>query len=84
MEFCTRIYLAVKYELNEYLKSRMPYFDKSCTYVLITTYLNEKDIRILNILVANGYKIKIIDVSRENKIKNIKGIDKISYKGEMK
>ncbi len=62
----------------------MPYFDKSCTYVLITTYLNEKDIRILNILVANGYKIKIIDVSRENKIKNIKGIDKISYKGEMK
>lgn len=84
LEFCTRIYLAVKYELNEYLKSRMPYFDKSCTYVLITTYLNEKDIRILNILVAKGYKIKIIDVSRENRIKNIKGIDKISYKGEMK
>ncbi|MFR1709010.1 MAG: DUF58 domain-containing protein [Clostridium sp.] len=84
LEFCTRIYLAVKYELNKYLKSRMPYFDKDCTYVLITAYLNEKDINILNTLVAKGYKIKIIDVSGSNRIENIRGIDKISYRGEMK
>lgn len=84
LEFCTRIYLAVKYELNKYLESRMLYFDKNCTYVLITSYLNEKDIKILNTLVTGGYKIKIIDVSRDNRIKNIKGIDKISYKGELK
>lgn len=84
LEFCTRIYLAVKYELNKYLESRMPYFDKECTYVLITAYLNEKDINILNTLVAKGYKIKIIDVSGSNRIENIRGIDKISYRGEMK
>lgn len=84
LEFCTRIYIAVKYQLNEYLTSRMPYFDLNCTYVLITSYLNEKDMKNLNILVASGYRIKIIDVSKDSSIKNIRGIDKISYKGEMK
>lgn len=82
LEFCARIYLAVKYELNKYLENKIPYFDKNCTYVLITAYLNEKDINILNNLVTKGYKIKIIDVSGNNRIKNIRGIDKISYRGE--
>lgn len=84
LEYCTRVYMAVKYELSEYLKVRMPYFDRECTYVLITCYLNERDEHMIGKIISQGYKLKIIDVSKDNSIKDIKGVEKISYKGEIK
>ncbi|MEG1256137.1 DUF58 domain-containing protein [Clostridium sp.] len=84
LEYCTRVYMAVKYELSEYLKIRIPYFDRDCTYVLITSYLNERDIAVISALVLKGYKFKIIDVSKKNNIEDVKGVEKISYKGDIK
>lgn len=84
LEFCTRVYMSVRYELSEYLNLRMKDFNRDCTYVLITTYLNQKDVKVLNSIVNSGYKVKIIDASKDSSIASIKGIDKIVYVGEVK
>ncbi len=81
VEFAARIDTSIKHELHEYLGSRTKYFQKNSTYILVTSYLNNKDILILTSLYRSGYKIKIIYVGDNVNIPYIQGIETIAYKG---
>ena len=82
MELLARIDSGVKVEFNEYLKQRANKFNKNTTYVVITPFLNEKSIGVLNKLCKSGFKLKIIDVSINGDVPFISGIEKITYRGE--
>lgn len=82
MELAARIDLGTKVEFNEYLKQRSNKFNKNATYIVITPFLNEKSIGVLNKLCKSGFKLKIIDVSINGDVPFISGIEKITYKGE--
>ncbi len=80
MEILARVDSGVKVEFNDYLKLRANKFNKNSTYILITPFLNEKNIASLNKLCKKGFKFKIIDVSVNGDIPFISGIEKITYK----
>ncbi|MEG1796755.1 MAG: DUF58 domain-containing protein [Clostridium sp.] len=81
MEMCARADIATKWDFNEYLQKRAQSFNSNCTYVIVTPYLNEKDINVISKLRRSGHKIKIIDVSLKSSVPAIDGIEKIIYKG---
>ncbi|MBZ9685164.1 DUF58 domain-containing protein [Clostridium estertheticum] len=82
MELAARIDSGVRVVFDEYLKQQANKFNKNVTYILVTPFLNEKSICVLNKLCKSGFKLKIIDVSINEDIPFISGIEKITYKGE--
>lgn len=82
LEYCTRIYKVPRQEFSIYLQNRFAYLNEYTTYVIIACYLNENDRRIIMEVARKGYKIKIIDVSEQGDIENIKAVEKICYNGE--
>lgn len=84
MEMCARVDLAIKCDFNEYLTSRLQYFNPNCTYVIISPYFNEKDINVITKIRRNGYRLKLIDVSLKSNLPSIDGVEKIVYKGGVK
>ncbi|MCB2290217.1 DUF58 domain-containing protein [Clostridium sp. CS001] len=82
IELLARVDSEVKVDFNDYLRLRANKFNKNTTYVVITPFLNEKSIGVLNKLCKSGFKLKIIDVSINGDIPFISGIEKITYKGE--
>jgi len=81
MEVCARIDVSVKSEFNEYLQLQYGKLDLNCTYIIVSPYLNEKDINIISKMRRSGYKIKLIDVSLKANLPSIEGIEKITYIG---
>jgi uncharacterized protein (DUF58 family) len=81
LEMCARVDLAVKVDFNEYLQRRLQSFNNNCTYVIVTPYVNEKDVNIMRKLVRGGHKVKVIDVSLKSNLPSIEGVEKIVYKG---
>lgn len=84
IEYCTRIHKVPRQEFSIYLQSKLSYLNADTTYVIITYYLNDKDIKIVREMIRRGYKVKIIDVSENGIEVNIKGVQTIRYKGEVK
>lgn len=81
MEMCARADVSLRWEFNEYIQSKTYKFHQNCTYVIISPYLNEKDVSVITKLKRNGYKIKLIDVSLKSNLPSIEGIEKLIYKG---
>ena len=46
--------------------------------------MNNRDINIIKETVKRGYKIKIIDISNNGSIEEIRGVEKVYYRGEVK
>lgn len=84
IEYCTRIYRVPRQEFSIYLQQKLPQLNADTTYVIISYYMNEKDINIVKEMVRRGYKVKIIDISDNGIEDEIKGVQKIRYKGEVK
>lgn len=84
LEYCTRMYKVPRQEFSIYLQQKLPYLNTDTTYVIITHYLNGNDIKILKEIVRRGYKVKLIDISTEGIYEEIRGVEKIRYKGEVK
>ncbi|WP_435789306.1 hypothetical protein [Clostridium sp.] len=73
----------VNLKFSDYLRGKITEFKPNCTYVIITPYLDEDSIFILSKLKRRGILIKIIDVSTNDTVTCISGVEKINYKGEM-
>ena len=84
IEYCTRIYKVPRMEFSNYLQQKLPYFNTDTTYVIIAHYMNSKDTNIIKEIVKRGYKIKIIDISNNGNIEEIRGVEKVYYRGEVK
>lgn len=81
LEYCARMSYVAKYDFESYLENKISHFQREETYVVIAPYMSEKVVEILSKLSYRGYRIKIVDISEDQSIPNIKGIDKIVYKG---
>lgn len=84
IEYCTRIYKVPRQEFSIYLQQKISYLNADTTYVIITGYMNERDVNVVKEMVRRGYKIKVIDISDSGNLEEIKGVEKICYKGEVK
>lgn len=83
IEYCTRIHKVPRQEFSSYLEQKVPYFNADTTYVIVSNYLNDKDINVVRQLVKYGHNIKFIDISEDGIQHNVQGVDKIHYKGEV-
>lgn len=81
MEICARVDYTIKTEFNEYLQSNLRRFERNCTYVVVTPYLDNESRVILSKIKNNGFNVKMIDISDDNSINPIEGIEKLSFKG---
>ncbi|ERI94331.1 hypothetical protein HMPREF1982_00966 [Clostridiales bacterium oral taxon 876 str. F0540] len=79
IETCARIDYSPKVAFSDYLLQRSKYFKTNCTYIIITSFLNEKSIGILSMLRRSGYSIKLIDISNESELPSISNIEKINF-----
>jgi uncharacterized protein (DUF58 family) len=84
MELSARMSYSVTVKFSDYLRSKIPEFNRNSTYIIITPYLDEDSANILSKLKRRGILIKIIDVSLNSTVPCISGIEKIDYKGEIK
>lgn len=81
MEMCARIDYTIRVEFNKYLQNNIQRLDRNCTYVVITPYLDSESRTILSKIRNKGFNIKMIDISNDNSINPIEGIEKLSFKG---
>lgn len=81
MELCARTDYTIRIEFNKYLQNNIQKFERSCTYVVITPYLDSESRTILSKIRNNGFNVKIIDTSSDHSINPIEGIEKLSFKG---
>jgi len=81
LELCARIGDIPIVDFYDYLKSKSREFSKNCSYIIVTTYLNEKSINFILKLKIYGFSIYVIDVSNYSTVPNIRGIEKLSYGG---
>ncbi|MFD3155715.1 DUF58 domain-containing protein [Haloimpatiens sp. FM7330] len=83
LEFCARMDYYARKSFDEYLKSRIKYFNKNNIYVIVTPFLNDNSVNLILKLRNRGFNIKIIDVSPNLDVPHIRGVEKMSYRGEM-
>ncbi|MFL0249079.1 DUF58 domain-containing protein [Clostridium neuense] len=81
LQFCARVGYDIQTSLYNYLKQNVQSFSTNSTYILVTPYIDEDSENLLFKLGKAGYSIKIIDVSMNKALKNIRGIEKIVYEG---
>lgn len=82
MNMCARVAYTPRVKFEEYLEGKVKYFNRNCTYVVVTPFLNENSINILTRLKKTGFLMKLIDVSDNGTVPEIEGIQKIDYKGD--
>ncbi|WP_392486054.1 DUF58 domain-containing protein [Haloimpatiens sp. FM7315] len=82
LELCTRMDYIPRYSFYEYMNKMINCFDHNNTYVIVTSYLCEKDVLIINSLRKKGINLKIVDVSEKGAVPYIRGVEKIEYRGE--
>ncbi|MGG7162866.1 DUF58 domain-containing protein [Clostridium ihumii] len=81
LELCARIHYGMLYSFTDYIKMRANNFERSCTYIIITSYLDDESLQLLKEKSKGGINLKIVDTSKNGDVKNIKGIEKICFKG---
>jgi hypothetical protein len=79
MELCARMDYTPRLTFNEFLKQEGKYFNRSRTYLIITSYLNAESISILSKLRRTGFLIKLLDVSSKHNLPQVPGIEKAVY-----
>lgn len=80
MELCARIDYSPKFTFEQMLLDRAKHFNKNCTYIIITSFLNAESINVLKKLKRSGFMIKLIDISENSTVPAIDGIEKVSFK----
>jgi hypothetical protein len=83
LELCARMSSkAPKEEFNLFLSRNASHFKKNAVYVVITCFLDEETILLLNKLRNAGMCIKLIDITTDASLPEIAGIEKIVLRGE--
>lgn len=81
LELCARIDYGMGYVFSDYLKLKKNMINKNCTYIIITSYLDDESIKFLKSLSKSKIKIKIIDISKDGSVESMMGIEKIFFRG---
>jgi uncharacterized protein (DUF58 family) len=79
LELCARIDYSPRVTFEQMLLDRAKHFNRNCTYVIITSFLNDESINVLKKLKRSGFAIKIIDISEKLTVPAIDGIEKIGF-----
>jgi len=82
MELCARMDYTAKIEFYKFIKERINKFDLNTTYIIIASYLDEESINVISRLKQSGVLFKVIDMSEDEQVPFINGIEKISYRGD--
>lgn len=82
LELCARMYYMPKLSFSDFLKQQLSKFKPNKTYVIVTSFLSKEDVNLLLGLKNNGISLKIIDVSNDENLPSIRGIEKLKYRGE--
>lgn len=82
MELSARMDLSARVSIEEYLRKKLPLFKRSCTYIIITAYLNDGCINLLYSLKKHGINILLIDASKNGCIPEVNGIKRMVLRGE--
>ncbi|OPJ59324.1 DUF58 domain-containing protein [Clostridium oryzae] len=82
LELLARMDSNCKIEFSQYILEKEKSFNKNTVYVIVTAYLNEKDIGMIYQLRHKGCNFKILDTSLNGTVPYIKGIDKVRYSVE--
>jgi uncharacterized protein (DUF58 family) len=82
LDLCARIGNDTAVDFYDYLKSKSREFSKNCSYIILTSYLSEESINYISKLKLYGFSLYVIDVSENNSVPIIKGIEKLSYGGQ--
>lgn len=83
LELCARMDYDIKCEFSEYLELNSINLNTNTTYVIVTSFLDEKTIKTIVRLTRSGYNFKIIDTSSNGKLASVKGIEMIKCRGGM-
>lgn len=86
MELAARMDVSAKIRIEDYIINKAASFKKNCSYILVTAYMNEACMNIINKLKNLGMNIVIIDVSKEGNLPDINGVVrlKLMYEGGIK
>jgi uncharacterized protein (DUF58 family) len=82
LELCARIGDTPSINFNNYLKSKFRQFSKNCTYIIITSFLDDESLSHIRKLKLSGFSLNLIDVSKNNSVPFIKGVEKLSCGGD--
>lgn len=80
MEMCARVDYTPRAALDEYFMEKAKHFTRNRAYVVITSFLSEESCSILWKLSKAGYSIKLIDISRDQDLPSVSGIEKLKFK----
>lgn len=81
LELCARLSVFQNSTTYEYLKKNMLKFRGNCTYIIISDSLDKETANLLGQIAKRGIDIKTIDISTKLDMVEIKGIEKIEYRG---
>jgi uncharacterized protein (DUF58 family) len=82
MELCARIDYTTRVSFLEFLQQEGRYFNKNCTYLVVTSFLSEGAAALLSKLKRSGFLIKLLDVSSKHNLPSVDGIEKAVYIGK--
>lgn len=77
LELGARLCYYHRTSLSKYLSDRAYALDKNTNYILITPFLDEESIKTIMKLKRYGYMVGLIDVSSEQNLPDIQGIEKV-------
>jgi len=83
LEFCGRVDNTPRYDFYDYFKENIKYLNNNVVYVIITAYMPDDLQELLKSCAKRGYLIKLIDISKENAIPELPGIEKLGIKEEV-
>lgn len=82
MELSARMDYIAQSDFNEYLNKMSRYFNSKCTYIVVTSFLDEKSIGTLYKLKKHGINLKLVDVSNDGSVPVLSRIERVVYGGE--
>ncbi|WP_102399090.1 DUF58 domain-containing protein [Haloimpatiens massiliensis] len=83
LELCARMDYMPKSSFSDFLNKHIKYFKPNNTYVIVSSFFTQEDENIIFFLRNKGINLKIIDVSDKGDLIEIRGVEKIVYRGEM-
>lgn len=81
-EICSRMDYTETMDFDKYLKTKMHDFKFNCTYVIVTPFLNETSHNLISNMMRKGHHISMIDVSKDNSVPKVNGVDKYNFREE--
>lgn len=82
LELCARMDYMPQNSFSDFLNKHIKYFKPNNTYVIISSFFTEEDQNIIFFLRNKGINLKIIDVSDKGDLTEVRGVEKIVYRGE--